>query len=226
MPHPQTVRKAPRASSDRSGLHCCLLSCDDSMILISCPCSGHGGFSVLVSCEPSSMYVCTHACIHAYTWVCVCVFLCCTTHLTVRCPVSIAFVSVLAVPRLWFPSCVFGSSLSKCCNQGALCVNGPQPQLYIKTAKNHRRTPPPPPPKSPSWEKNQIYNRENLVGPFLVHKLLGHRPPPPFLILPCFLWRGGGGACRVAHVMRFALWPMCPLRCRERGPSHVRGVRY
>ena len=29
--------------------------------------------------------------------------------------------------------------------------------------------------------KNEIYNRENLVGPFLVHKLLGPRHPlPPF----------------------------------------------
>ena len=27
--------------------------------------------------------------------------------------------------------------------------------------------------------KNEVYNRENLVGPFLVHKLLGPRPPPP-----------------------------------------------
>ena len=33
--------------------------------------------------------------------------------------------------------------------------------------------------------KNELYNRDNLVGPFLVHKLLGPRPPPsPILILP------------------------------------------
>ena len=31
--------------------------------------------------------------------------------------------------------------------------------------------PPPPRPKGPSWEKNEIDERENLVGPFLVHKL-------------------------------------------------------
>ena len=32
----------------------------------------------------------------------------------------------------------------------------------------------------------EIYNRENLMGPFLVHKLLGPRtpPPPPLPILP------------------------------------------
>ena len=33
-------------------------------------------------------------------------------------------------------------------------------------------------------EKNQIYHWENLVRPFLVHTLLGPRPPPPLLILP------------------------------------------
>ena len=36
--------------------------------------------------------------------------------------------------------------------------------------------------------KTEIYNRENLIGPFLVHKLLGLRPPPPpppaLLLLP------------------------------------------
>ena len=41
--------------------------------------------------------------------------------------------------------------------------------------------PPPPPlprPKAPSWEKNEIYNNENVVGPFLVHNLFGALPPP------------------------------------------------
>ena len=50
----------------------------------------------------------------------------------------------------------------------------------------------PPPPRTPSPPlqtkvttegKNEIYDRENLVGPFLVHKILGPRPPP-LLILP------------------------------------------
>ena len=27
--------------------------------------------------------------------------------------------------------------------------------------------------------KNEIYNRENLVRPFLVHQVLGPKPPPP-----------------------------------------------
>ena len=46
-------------------------------------------------------------------------------------------------------------------------------------------TPPPlPGPSSPKNKvtivvQNEIYHRENLVGPFLVHKLLGPRPSPP-----------------------------------------------
>ena len=47
--------------------------------------------------------------------------------------------------------------------------------------------------------KNEIDNRENVVGPFLVHKLLGPRPsplpPPPLLTLPL----GGGGVDFRAH---------------------------
>ena len=30
---------------------------------------------------------------------------------------------------------------------------------------------------------DEIYNREHLIGPFLVHKLLGPRPPPPSSLL-------------------------------------------
>ena len=37
----------------------------------------------------------------------------------------------------------------------------------------------PPRPKVTIVGKNEIYNRENLVGPFVVHKLLGPRPFPP-----------------------------------------------
>ena len=44
----------------------------------------------------------------------------------------------------------------------------------------------PPPPRTPPPKtkvtivgKNEICNRENLVGRFLVHKLLGPRPPLP-----------------------------------------------
>ena len=42
----------------------------------------------------------------------------------------------------------------------------------------------PPPPlqtKVTTVGKNEIYKRENLPGPFLVHKLWGPRPPPFFL---------------------------------------------
>ena len=49
----------------------------------------------------------------------------------------------------------------------------------------HPKEPPPPlpRPKWPSWEAmkppRRVYNRENLVGPFLEHKILGPRHPPP-----------------------------------------------
>ena len=39
--------------------------------------------------------------------------------------------------------------------------------------------PPPPPDQRDHSGKNKIYERENLVGPFLVHKLLGPIPPSP-----------------------------------------------
>ena len=50
--------------------------------------------------------------------------------------------------------------------------------------------PPPPQTKVTIVGKNEIYNWENLIGPFLVHKLLGPRPPPspPLLIFP---WEQG-----------------------------------
>ena len=38
---------------------------------------------------------------------------------------------------------------------------------------------PPPQTKVTIAGKNEIYKRENVVGPFLVHKLLGPNPPPP-----------------------------------------------
>ena len=41
------------------------------------------------------------------------------------------------------------------------------------------RVPPPPQTKVTIVGQNEIYRWENLVGPFLVHKLLGPRPPPP-----------------------------------------------
>ena len=52
----------------------------------------------------------------------------------------------------------------------------------------------PPPPPQPQTKvtivgKTEIYNRESLDGPFLIHKILGPGPPPtPFLILP---WHQG-----------------------------------
>ena len=38
---------------------------------------------------------------------------------------------------------------------------------------------PPPPTKVSVVGKNGIYHKENLIGPFLVHKILGPRPPSP-----------------------------------------------
>ena len=57
----------------------------------------------------------------------------------------------------------------------------PRGQPYIRTPNNHRRSPPPPPHKTKVTPvgKNEIYNAENLIGPFLVHKLSGPRPPSP-----------------------------------------------
>ena len=50
------------------------------------------------------------------------------------------------------------------------------------------RSHPPPKTKVTFVGKNEIYNQENLIGPFLVHKLLGPRPPlapsPPFEYFP------------------------------------------
>ena len=63
-------------------------------------------------------------------------------------------------------------------------------QGRIRLAVHHRRRGGGPPdplptrPKGPSWEKAKIYHRENVVGPFLVHKLLGLRPPPFFQYFP------------------------------------------
>ena len=39
--------------------------------------------------------------------------------------------------------------------------------------------PPPPTTKTFAVGNNEIYNWENLIGPFLVHTILGPRPPPP-----------------------------------------------
>ena len=39
--------------------------------------------------------------------------------------------------------------------------------------------PPPPQTKVTIVGKKEIYKRENLIGPFSVHKLLGPRPPLP-----------------------------------------------
>ena len=60
---------------------------------------------------------------------------------------------------------------------------GVPPQGFFRIIKNQGGgTPPPSPPpqtKVTIVGKNEIYNRENLVRPFLVHQVLGSKPPPP-----------------------------------------------
>ena len=82
---------------------------------------------------------------------------------------------------------------------GGVGVGG---QGFFRIIKNQRggdpspKTPSPPPQtKVTIVGKNEIYNRENLVRPFLVHQVLGPKPPPP---LPPATqkkpWGGGAGA--------------------------------
>ena len=56
---------------------------------------------------------------------------------------------------------------------------------------------PPPPTKMTIAGENEIYIRENLIGPFLVHKLLGPKPRPPLQPPPPppLKRRPGAGAC-------------------------------
>ena len=78
------------------------------------------------------------------------------------------------------------------------CVGGAgkntcPPQGFFRIIKNPRagdpspKTPSPPPQtKVTIVGKNEIYNRENLVRPFLVHQVLGPKsPPPPAQKKPC-----------------------------------------
>ena len=73
-----------------------------------------------------------------------------------------------------------------------------QGQGFFRIIKNQGGGDPSPKPPSPSPQtkvtivgKNEIYNRENLVRPFLVHQVLGPKPPPP---LPPLLKRSPGQA--------------------------------
>ena len=54
-------------------------------------------------------------------------------------------------------------------------------QGCIRTADPHERSPPPPLTKGTVVGKNEVYRRENLIRPFVVHRLLGPRTPPPLL---------------------------------------------
>ena len=68
-----------------------------------------------------------------------------------------------------------------------MCMGGiGHAQGFFRIIKNQGggnpspKTPSPPPQtKVTIVGKNEIYNRENLVRPFLVHQVLGPKPPPP-----------------------------------------------
>ena len=64
---------------------------------------------------------------------------------------------------------------------------------------------------------NEIYRWENPVWPFLVHKLLGPRtPPPPLLLLP---WgpnpSEGAPASLVSSEHGTSVWPPLPQTARR-----------
>ena len=66
-------------------------------------------------------------------------------------------------------------------NDAALLPFCPAASLTLEWLTAVGEAPPPPQTKVTIVGKNKIYRRENLTGPFLVHKLLGPRPSPlPF----------------------------------------------
>ena len=93
--------------------------------------------------------------------------------------------------------------------------------------------------------KNEIYNRENLVRPFLVHQVLGPKPPPPppcskealpqtyangeeQYFQPAYVFRCSLGAFAGSFV-RFVCVPQCPPLCfrswcAPSGRTHVTRV--
>ena len=72
-------------------------------------------------------------------------------------------------------ACAQAFQVTSCVNQGFFRI--------IKTQGGGDPSPktpsPPPQTKVTIVGKNEIYNRENLVRPFLVHQVLGPKPPPP-----------------------------------------------
>ena len=85
--------------------------------------------------------------------------------------------------------------------------------------------PPPPGPLPPQTEvtivgTNEIYNRQNLVGPFLVHKLLGLSPSPR--PLPLFKYIPGHSPYQRETKRRATLWTV---QVRGRSPRPLLGIR-
>ena len=76
--------------------------------------------------------------------------------------------------------CCFSATACAACCAGDVSTN-----THVTAQTSPIPPPPPIPPKSPPQTqvtivgKSEIYNRENLVGPFLVHKLFFAPPPPP-----------------------------------------------
>ena len=111
----------------------------------------------------------------------------------------------------------------------AYCGGGGGEQGFFRIIKTQGggdpspKTPSPPPQtKVTIVGKNEIYNRENLVRPFLVHQVLGPKPPaplpPPAQKKP---WRGGegGGAGLYAPATVHGLVKVASTATCRHGPS-------
>ena len=65
-------------------------------------------------------------------------------------------------------------------NAYAIHPSIPPPHALILERPTTTGGPPPPlQTKVTKWKKSEIYNRGNLIAPFLVHKFWGSSPPPP-----------------------------------------------
>ena len=109
-----------------------------------------------------------------------------------------------------------------------------RPQRFFRTIKTQEGGGPPPKPppqtKVTIAGKNEIYNWENQVRPFLVHQVLGPKPPPP-LPPPCpsplsCLCQGGRtamgrGTCRGSQALRPSSHDVSPANPPFRAASPV-----
>ena len=114
-------------------------------------------------------------------------------------------------------------SVPSCCRMSANAP--PPPQGFFRIIKTQGggaspKTPSPPPQtKVTTVGKNEIYNKENMVRPFLVHQVLGPKTPPP---LPPLLKRSPApplkGNCFLKQKMFVRATDFCLTT------QHLRGV--